>query len=116
VASAPGPEARRVPPAKPQRSGTVGDIVPILPAAEIGLTPDAEPAAPAKKSPPPAKREPEKKVTQAWQEGPPPMRKPAEPKAGVTARRKEKVEPPPDESADPTAAIQAASWDAPPPV
>jgi hypothetical protein len=105
------PEARRPVPGKPQRSGAVGEIVPILPAEEIGLTPDSEAVAPAPVSPPPAKREPDK-AGQSWRDAPPPVRKSAAvEKAEPAARRKEKRAP----AADAEAADPSPPWDGLPP-
>ncbi len=104
------PEARRTVPDKPQRSGAVGDIVPILPAEEIGLTPDSPPVSPAPVSPAPAKREPDK-AAQSWRDAPPPVRKAsAGEKTEPAVRRKEKAVP----VAEPDAVDQAPSWAVPP--
>jgi hypothetical protein len=98
-------EAHRPVPGKPQRSGAVGDIVPILPAAEIGLTPES----PAPVSPAPAKREPDK-AAPSWRDAPPPVRKSAAEKTEKAAPRKERGVP----AADPEVTEPPQPWYAPP--
>jgi hypothetical protein len=103
------PEARQSAPGKPQRSGKVGDIVPILPAEESPR--------PAPISPPPVKRNPEQAApAPAWLDAPPPVRKSGDAKAGTAAKRKDKPAPSDEADDDPTPVIDARSWDAPPPV
>jgi hypothetical protein len=103
-----------VPPAQPgngARSGSVGDVVPILPAELAGGQP------PARETPrPPAPAAP------SWREAPPSVRKPAGsgPSPTPTARPAQPapaLAPPAPKPAQPAPPPEAATWrDAPPPV
>ncbi len=104
----PPPESRRPAPGKAQRTGAVGDMVPILPAEESR----------GPEEPPPSRPQPKRtseQSTPSWKDAPPPVRKSSGEKSPAV-RRKDEPSPLPDTPVDNDAAIQAQSWDAPPPV